>query len=65
MNCTALTFFLCYFLCAKSCGMNVSIFWFDFSVVWVVSFLDYGWVVSSWYRCNLLGTMFSFSFFPW
>ncbi len=39
--------------------MNVAIFWHDFSVVWVVSVLDYGWVVSFWYRFNFLGTMFS------
>jgi hypothetical protein len=34
-------------------------FWLDFSVVWMVSVLDYGWMVSSWYRFNFLGTMFS------
>ena len=57
MNCTALTF-LRYFLCAKSCGLNVSIFWLDYFVVWMFSVFDYGWVVSSWYRFNFLGTMF-------
>jgi hypothetical protein len=30
-----------------------------FAVVWVVSGLDYGWVVSSWYCFNFLGAMFS------
>ena len=33
-------------------------FWLDFSVAWIVSVLDYGWVVSSWYRFNFLGAMF-------
>jgi hypothetical protein len=33
-------------------------FRFDFSVVWMVSVLDYGWVVSSWYCFNFLGTLF-------
>ncbi len=31
MNCTASTFFYkCYFLCVKSCGLNVAIFWLLF-----------------------------------
>ncbi len=38
--------------------MNVAIF-FRFAVVWMVLVLDYGWVVSSWYRFNLPGAMFS------
>ncbi len=29
-----------------------------FSLVWMVSVLDYGWVVSSWHRFNFLGTVF-------
>ena len=33
-------------------------FWLDFSVVWMVPVIDYGWVVSSWYRFNFLGTVF-------
>ena len=33
-------------------------FWLDFSVVWMVPAIDYGWVVSSWYRFNFLGTVF-------
>jgi len=33
-------------------------FFFDFSVVWMVPVIDYGWVVSSWYRFNFLGTVF-------
>ena len=33
-------------------------FWLDFSVVWMVSVIDYGWVVSSWYCFNFLGTVF-------
>ncbi len=36
-------------------------FWLDFSVVWMVSVLDYGWVVSSWHRFNFLGTVFFWS----
>ncbi len=58
-NCTSLTF-LRYFPCAKSCGLSVAIFGSIF-LVWMVSVLDYGWVVSSWYRCNFLGIIF-FSF---
>jgi hypothetical protein len=38
--------------------LNVAIFWLDFSVVWMVPVIDYGWVVSSWYRFNFLGTVF-------
>jgi hypothetical protein len=34
-----------------------------FSVVWMVSVLGYGWVVSSWHRFNFLGTVFFFRFF--
>ena len=34
-------------------------FWLDFSVFWMVSVIDYEWVVSSWYRFNFLGAMFS------
>ena len=30
----------------------------DFSVVWMVSVLDYGWVVSSWYRLIFLALCF-------
>jgi hypothetical protein len=29
-----------------------------FAVVWMVSVLDYGWVVSSWHCFNFLGTVF-------
>ncbi len=45
--------------------MNVAIFFFffDFSIVGMVSVLDYGWVASSWYRFNFLGAMFSCIFF--
>jgi hypothetical protein len=31
-----------------------------FAAVWMVSVLDYGWVVSLWYRSNFLGAMFFF-----
>jgi len=33
-------------------------FLFRFAVVWMVSVLDYGWVVSSWHRFNFPGTVF-------
>ncbi len=57
MNCTVLTF-LRYFFCLKL-WFECCDFWLDFPVIWVVSFLDYGWVVSSLYRLIFLALCFS------
>jgi hypothetical protein len=57
MNCTVLTRYALFFMCLRL-WFECCDFWLDFSVVWMVSVPDYGWVVSSWHRFNFLGTMF-------
>ncbi len=57
MNCTVLTFLRYFFMCLKL-WFECCDFWLDFSVVWMVSVRDYGWVVSSWYRLIFLALCF-------
>ncbi len=56
MNCTVLPRYALFFMCLRL-WFECCDFWLDFSVVWMVSVPDYGWVVSSWHRFNFLGTV--------
>jgi hypothetical protein len=55
VNIFALIFF--FLMCLKL-WFEFCDFWLDFSVVWMVPVIDYGWVVSSCYCFNFLGTVF-------
>jgi hypothetical protein len=62
MNCTVLTFlryfiFFFFVVCLKL-WFECCDFLLNFSAVWMVSVLDYGWVVSSWYRLISLALCF-------
>jgi hypothetical protein len=58
MNCTVLTFFRYYFFMCLKLRFECCDLWLDFSAVWMVSVLNYGWVVSSWYRSIFLALCF-------